>query len=184
MIDRYTTGVDIVLVEHTLQISLLKICSVYFSVEDIKNNISRHISKKPRSQSREEGRDRPEIMRKSKELEVFWMIFVRGYEDVNSVPAMQVLLREVFCWQADRSGLFVCSTSSRRLLTDSTRLSRGIIETQNTPLCSQIWSWITAPAHTPCSSSYSSVLNIPRSYALWLNRTTHGELRLAFWTVS
>ena len=64
MIDRYTTGVDIVLVEHTLQISLLKICSVYFSVEDIKNNISRHISEKPRNQSREEGRYRPEIMRK------------------------------------------------------------------------------------------------------------------------
>jgi hypothetical protein len=39
MIDRYTTGVDTVLVEYTSQISLQKICSIPFDAEDIKINI-------------------------------------------------------------------------------------------------------------------------------------------------
>ena len=43
MIDRYTTGVDNVLVEYTSQISLQKICSVYFGVEDIKININNQV---------------------------------------------------------------------------------------------------------------------------------------------
>jgi hypothetical protein len=41
MIDRYTTGVDNVLVEYTSQISSLKICSIPFDAEDIKINIRR-----------------------------------------------------------------------------------------------------------------------------------------------
>ena len=36
MIDRYTTGVDNVLVEYTSQIPLKEICSIDFSAEDIK----------------------------------------------------------------------------------------------------------------------------------------------------
>jgi hypothetical protein len=39
MIDRYTTGVDNVLVEYTSQTSLQKICSIPFDAEDIKINI-------------------------------------------------------------------------------------------------------------------------------------------------
>ncbi len=41
MIDRYTTGVDNVLVEYTPQISLQKICSIPFDAEDIKINIKK-----------------------------------------------------------------------------------------------------------------------------------------------
>ena len=44
MIDRYTTGVDNVLVEYTSQISLLKICFIYFSAEDIKISIRSRLS--------------------------------------------------------------------------------------------------------------------------------------------
>ena len=44
MIDHYTTGVDLVLVEYTSQISLQKICSIHFSSEDIKINISSKVS--------------------------------------------------------------------------------------------------------------------------------------------
>ncbi len=44
MIDRYTTGVDNVLVEYTSQIPLQKICSIPFDAEDIKININSRVS--------------------------------------------------------------------------------------------------------------------------------------------
>ena len=44
MIDHYTTGVYIVFVEYTSQISLLKICSIHFSADDIKISIRSRLS--------------------------------------------------------------------------------------------------------------------------------------------
>jgi hypothetical protein len=65
MIDRYTTGVDNVLVEYTSQISFLKICSVYFSVKAIKINISSKVSDNTREPVAEQVRVRRRCMKRA-----------------------------------------------------------------------------------------------------------------------